>query len=178
MGYYSEQISIVIKGRYPKDYPVREILKYVTHENYKDAEGKKHTGSKVRFYGGYGVLCKNMKTMERDMERVRKHFKKDSGRKFYHVTITPKYNIPAGKLDIVAKKLCKKYFHDYQSVYGIHESTGRPHIHICLSSVSIHDGKKFQVPYPYYGEGYKNFHRGIERFIVEALEKEGINIVI
>lgn len=176
MGYYSGEIRVDVKGKYPEDYPIRKLLKYVTYEHYKDANGKKHTGPKVRFYGGYGVLCKDMKTVEKDMEKIRKHFKKDSGRKFYHITISPQQKIPAGILDKAAKKLCKEYFHGYQSVYGIHESTGRPHIHICMNSVSIHDGKKFQVPFPYYGDEYKKFHMRIEEFIVEFLGRRWVNI--
>lgn len=174
MGYYSKKIRIDIKGKDSEDYSVRDILEYVIYENYKDAKGKKHRGSIARFYGGYGVLCKNIKTMERDMERIRKHFKKDFGRKFYHITISPQQKIPAELVNAVAEKLCKKYFNAYQSVYGIHEATGRPHIHICLNSVSIHDGKKFQVPFPHYGNEYERFHIEIERFIAENLEKAGI----
>lgn len=176
MGYYSKKIRIDIKGKDSEDYSVRDILEYVIYENYKDAKGKKHRGPIARFYGGYGVLCKNIKTMERDMERIRKHFKKDFGRKFYHITISPQQKIPAELVNAVAEKLCKKYFNAYQSVYGIHESTGRPHIHICLNSVSIHDGKKFQVPFPCRSNRYKEFHMGIERFIVEVLDRRGINL--
>lgn len=174
MGCYSEQIRIDIKGKYTKDYSTKKLIKYIIHENYKDGSGSKHTGSEVRFYGGYGVTCIDAEAMSRDMEKIRKHYKKNSGRKFYHITITPQQKIPAELLNVVAKKLCKKYFNAYQSIYGVHESTGRPHIHICLNSVSIHDGKKFQVPFPYYGDEYRKFQIGIEKFIVENLEKAGI----
>ena len=174
MGYNSEQIRIDIKGKYTKDYSTKKLIEYVIYEKYKHGSDSKHTGSEVRFYGGYGVTCTDAETMSQDMEKIRKHYKKNSGRTFYHMTISPQQKIPAEILNVVAKKLCKKYFNAYQSVYGIHESTGRPHIHICLNSVSMHDGKKFQVPYPHNSKEYKNFHIGIEKFIAKNLEKAGI----
>lgn len=86
MGYYSEQIRIDIKGKYTKDYSAKKLIKYIIYENYKDDSGSKHTGSEVGFYGGYGVSCTDAETMSRDMEKIRKHYKKNSRQKIlsYH----------------------------------------------------------------------------------------------
>lgn len=160
----------MIKGKYKPEYTLKNIVKYVMFENHKDDRGKKHTDSKVRFYGGYGVNYKDVGTIAKDMERVQKHYKKATKRRFYHISVAFRCRVPAEILDGVAKRLCKKYFKEYQSVYGIHESTGQPHIHICLNSVSFSSGRKFQVPYnPYNNREFQEFHINLEKFIVETL---------
>ena len=170
MGFYSDEIGINIKGKYNSKCSLNDIVKYVIFENHKDDAGKKHTDSKVGFYGGYGVNYKDVGTIVKDMERVQKYYKKASKRRFYHITVTFQRKIPAGVLDGLAKRLCKEYFREYQSIYGIHESTGRPHIHICLNSVSFSSGRKFQVPYnPYNEKVYEEFHINLEKFIVGTL---------
>lgn len=177
MGFYSDKIRIKINGKYNPEYGLNKIVKYVIYENHKDDKGKKHTDSKVRFYGGYGVNYKDVGTIAKDMERVQKHYKKANRRRFYHITVTFQHWIPAGVLDRAAKRLCKEYFREYQSVYGIHESTGRPHIHICLNSVSFSSGRKFQVPFnPYNNRAFKEFNISLEKFIAETLRDMWIRL--
>lgn len=179
MGYYSDEMSVNIKGKYDKKATLKKIVTYVTHENYRDDKGKKKTGSKVKFSGGYGVRhYEDINAVVEDMTKIQKHYKKESGRRFYHIIVTFRINIPAEKLDKVAKKLCKKYFSEYQSVYGIHESVEHPHIHICLNSVSFCDGKKFQVPYnPYNDIECKKFYIELEKFIIGILYEMQISIL-
>lgn len=144
MGYYSDEIVIDINGKYDKKGTLRKIVTYVMHENYIDDKGKKKTGFEVKFSGGYGVrYYKGVNAVLEDITGIQRHYKKESGRRFYHITVTFQKRIPAEILDKVAKKLCKEYFSEYQSVYGIHESTGQPHVHICLNSVSFNSGRNF-----------------------------------
>ena len=101
-----------------------KLVKYI----FKD----RGNGKKVRFYGGLGVDLVTSERAADQIKKVKKLYKKSSGRQMYHFILSfdervknpiEVYEIGMGIMDT--------FFYGYQIIFAVHEDTEHLHLKFC-----------------------------------------------
>lgn len=136
-------IEFVSKDFYKNSSSVEKLIYYATHKD----------GRQVNCFGGFNV---NVYNATEQFNAVKTYFEKhDDHRKIRHIVIDfdPKrILLTALDAEEIAKRICLYYSNRYQIVYGIHENTEQPHIHIVFNATSFVDGRQ-------YSEGEDDYYR-------------------
>lgn len=142
-----------------------KLVKYI----FKD----RGNGKKVRFYGGLGVDLVTSERAARQIKKIKKLYKKSSGRQMYHFILSfdgrvknpiEVYEIGMGIMDT--------FFYGYQIIFAVHEDTEHLHLHFILNSVNMLTGYKWHMN----GAEFREFKYGIEAYADDYLEKRGYDI--
>lgn len=98
--------------------------------------------------GGCMILTGSSQNIYDQMMDVKNYYNKANGRFMRHIIVsmsdTESKNIDVNSLYHIALRICN-LFSGFQTLFAIHQETGRPHIHIAINTVSFMDGRKIQI---------------------------------
>ena len=171
MGYAKLIIRDKCKNKPYKDYnynnkdAVENLIYYV----FKDKDGNR----KVRLYGGLGVDMTTSEKAVKQMNKIKKLYKKIGRRQMYHFILSfderikspiEVYEIGMGVIDTI--------FYGWQVIFTVHEDKGHLHLHFILNSVNMLTGYKWHMR----NDEFRNLKDSVERYADAYFERKGYDV--
>lgn len=130
-------VLIMINKSYNDEEALHNVIGYICRGGYG-------------YIGGYGV---DPRYAAEQMQLVKQLWGKEQGRQVRHfiVSFDRAEFVSYEKIMQIGFDICR-YYHKYQSVYGLHGDTDHLHLHFAVNTVSYKDGKM-------YAEGISDWHR-------------------
>lgn len=116
-------------------------------------------------YGAQGVLMGDAEGMYRQMEGVKKYFRKETGRQAMHYVLSFSREemeyIGTREALWIGYAFAKYCFPGWQAVFGVHDNTDSLHIHFIVNTTSYENGRAYGM-----GPGGLEEMKGYEYILV------------
>lgn len=121
-----------------ESYQKEEDLKNLVNYAVKGKDGA------YNVYGAQGVLIGDAEDMYRQMDEVKKYFRKEGGRQAMHYILSFSRE-EMGYILWIGYAFAGYCFLGWQAVFGVHTDTGSLHIHFIVNTTSYENGRAYGI---------------------------------